>query len=99
MAERNIKVIVRDKNASVEGSPVIICGNSDYTITFDFDTDWSLTGVRTARFVYVKGGKVQHEDVVFFADKVKVPVISKLRSSRSKSARNKRACFAISVSE
>lgn len=76
MAERNIKILVRDKRAQVEGSPVIICGNSDYTITFDFDDEWTEGGARTARFVYVKGGKVQHEDVVFLADTVGVPVLS-----------------------
>lgn len=76
MVERNITILVRDKQAQVVGSPVIICGNSDYTITFDFDDDWSLTGVRSARFVYVKAGRVEHEDVAFPGDTVAVPVLS-----------------------
>lgn len=72
----NIIINVTDKRALLEGSPVIICGNSDYTVTFTFDDEWSLTGVRTARFVYVKDGKVQHEDKPFQGDTVDVPVLS-----------------------
>lgn len=73
----NIKILVRDKRAIVEGSPVIICGNSDYVVAFDFDDEWSATGPKTARFVYVKEGEVQHEDVVFSdATAVPVPVLS-----------------------
>lgn len=75
MAE-NIKVIIRERRAQVEGGPVIVCGNSDYTITFDFDSDWNLTGPKTARFVYVKGGEVLHEDKVFSGKTVAVPVLS-----------------------
>lgn len=75
MAE-NILIIIQERRAQVVGSPVIVCGNSDYTIAFDFDSDWNLTGPKTARFVYVKGGKVQHEDKVFSGDTVNVPVLS-----------------------
>lgn len=75
MAE-NIKVFIRERRAQVEGAPVIVCGNSDYTITFDFDSDWSQTGPKTARFVYVKGGEVLHEDKVFQSKTVAVPVLS-----------------------
>lgn len=80
MAERNIKILVRDKKALVEGGPVIVCGNSDYTITFDFDDDWSPAGVRTARFVYVRGGQVHHQDVVFEGTTASVPVLSGITS-------------------
>lgn len=76
MADKNIKITVRDRRAIVEGSPVIICGNSGYTVTFAFDDEWNLTGVRTARFVYFKDGTVQHEDVVFSDNVVAVPVLS-----------------------
>ena len=77
MAE-NIRVIIRERRAQVDGGPVIICGNSDYTITFDFDSDWSAAGTRTARFVYVKSGQVQHEDVIFVGSTVNVPVLSEV---------------------
>lgn len=76
MADKNIKIAVVGKKATLEGTPVIVCGNSDYTVTFAFDDEWSLTGVRTARFVYTKDGEVQHEDVPFSGDTVAVPVLS-----------------------
>jgi len=39
-----------------------------------------VTGVRTARFVYVRDGKVQHEDVVFSGNTVAVPILSGIDS-------------------
>ena len=77
---KNINITVENKRATVVGSPVIICGNSDYTVTFAFDSDWNVTGVRTARFVYVKDGKVQHEDKVFSGNTVAVPILSGIDS-------------------
>jgi len=73
---KNINITVENKRATVVGSPVIICGNSDYTVTFAFDNEWSLTGPKTARFVYVKRGEVMHEDVPFSGNTVAVPVLS-----------------------
>ena len=75
MADKNIKIQVIDKKAILTGTPVIVCGNSDYTVTFTFDDEWSQTGSRTARFVYVKDGKVQHEDKVFLGNVVAVPIL------------------------
>ncbi len=75
MAERNINISITNKKATVIGTPVIVCGNSDYTATFTFDDEWNLTGPRTARFVYVKDGKVQHQDVVFSGNVVAVPIL------------------------
>ena len=75
MAERNINITIANKKATVIGAPVIVCGNSDYTATFTFDDEWNLTGPRTARFVYVKDGKVQHQDVVFSGNVVAVPIL------------------------
>lgn len=80
MADKNIKIQVIDKKATVIGTPVIVCGNSDYTATFTFDDEWSLTGPKTARFVYVKDGKVQHEDVAFSGNVVAVPVLENVDS-------------------
>lgn len=73
---KNISITVENKRATVVGSPVIVCGNSDYAVTFAFDDEWSLTGPKTARFVYVKRGKVEHEDKVFEGNTVAVPVLS-----------------------
>lgn len=75
MTDKNIKILVIEKKAILTGTPVIVCGNSDYTVTFTFDDEWNLTGPRTARFVYVKDGKVQHEDVLFPGNVVAVPIL------------------------
>lgn len=72
----DIRIKVIEKRAVVEGSPVIVCGNSDYTATFTFDEEWSQVAVKTARFVYVKDGEPKHEDVVFSGNTVAVPVLS-----------------------
>lgn len=76
MADKNIKITVMNRRAILEGSPVIICGNSGYTVTFSFDDEWDLTGVRTARFVYIKAGEVRHEDKVFEGNVVDVPILA-----------------------
>lgn len=73
---KDIKITVADKKATLEGTPIIVCGNSDYTVTFSFDSEWSAMGPRTARFVYIKNGEKQHTDVVFSGATVAVPVLS-----------------------
>lgn len=72
----DIKITVADKKATLVGTPIIVCGNSDYTVTFSFDSEWSAMGPRTARFVYIKNGEKQHEDVVFSGSTVAVPVLA-----------------------
>ena len=72
----DIQVKVANKVASVIGSPVIVCGNSDYNISFDFDTEWEGQNVKTARFIYKKDGKLQFRDVVFSGSVAAVPVLS-----------------------
>lgn len=71
-----IKINVLNKYPSVEGSPVIVCGNSDYTIDFLFDSEWIASAAKTARFVYVQDGEVKYTDVVFTGTTVDVPVLS-----------------------
>lgn len=75
----NIKISVTKKIPTVEGTPCIVCGNSDYTITFAFDEEWAELPVKTARFVYSSGGAMQHQDKSFEGDTVAVPVLSNIR--------------------
>lgn len=75
----NININVSEKRASVIGAPIIVCGNSDYSITFDFDAEWAGTAAKTARFAYAQGGVLKHQDVVFFGNVVDVPVLSNVR--------------------
>lgn len=76
MTDKIIKIQVIDKKAILIGTPVIVCGNSDYIVTFDFDNEWSLTGLKTARFVYILDGVKKYTDVAFSGDTVAVPVLA-----------------------
>jgi hypothetical protein len=61
----------------VQGSPCIICGNSDYSLTFDFaDPEWAEHEERTARFTFVRRGELRYDEVIFKGDTVSVPVLS-----------------------
>lgn len=77
----DIQITITEKRPQVIGAPVIVCGNSDYTITFIFDSEWSA-GTKTARFVYVRDGAVMHEDVVFSGSTVAVPILDNVREVR-----------------
>ena len=74
---KNIHITVADKIAT-NNSPreCIVCGNSDYFITFSFDSEWDAETTRTARFVYYKDGKSSFQDCVFVGDTVQAPVMS-----------------------
>lgn len=77
-----IKINVTNKRAVLVGSPVIVCGNSGYTLEFTFDAEWSAESVRTARFVYVRDGSVQYQDVVFSGPTAQVPVLANVQEVR-----------------
>ena len=47
-----IKVSVQNKIAEAEKGKFIVCRNSDYTIKFDFDSEWSGYNFKTALFVF-----------------------------------------------
>lgn len=70
-----IIVNVREKIAQVQGNPEIVCGNSDYTVTFDFDAEWNQYTEKTAHFAFVQDGKPQFYDVIFSCNTVKIPAV------------------------
>ena len=70
--QKVISVTVRDRIASAPKDAEYICGNSDFSVVFDFDTEWADQKVKTARFIW--NGK--WVDVVFTGNKCDVPVIS-----------------------
>ena len=51
---------------------LLICGNSDFTIKFLFDSEWDSELVKTARFIW----NGQYEDIVFTGNSCKVPLVS-----------------------
>lgn len=65
-----IKIAVKNKVAH-STNDIIVCGNNDYVIEFEFDEEWGAYSVKTARFMY--DGK--YEDVVFGGNKVVAPVL------------------------
>lgn len=77
-----INITVEKKRAAVIGTPIIICGNSDYTIEFAFDEEWAELETKTARFVYVQNGAVKHEDQIFTGNTVAVPILINTRLVR-----------------
>lgn len=80
MPDTIISVSIKDRYALTEGSPVLVCGNSDYFIKFSFDEEWDAYEAKTARFIYTRAGKVRYQDIVFTGDTVQVPVLSMVRA-------------------
>lgn len=78
----DIQIAITDKRPQVIGAPVIVCGNSDYTLTFSFDAGWDAVGAKTARFVYIRDGAVMYEDVAFTGATVAVPILTNIREVR-----------------
>ena len=73
-----IKISVNNKIATLQDNCLIINGNSDYVIKFDFDSEWDAYETKTARFVTARG----YTDVVFSGDEVALPVITDAISVR-----------------
>lgn len=78
----DIKVNITNKRCTVQGAPVIVCGNSDYTITFTFDEEWAQAGEKTARFSYVRDGELKFRDVKLKDNTAAVPPVYRTRVLR-----------------
>ncbi|MBR5722980.1 MAG: hypothetical protein IKX57_05060 [Oscillospiraceae bacterium] len=72
-----IRLIVRNKRIFAEEPPVIVCGNSDYTLYFDPDAEWAPFREKTARFFWYDNRRrtYLHTDVLFAGNAVTVPVL------------------------
>lgn len=71
-----IQIDVANKRAAVVGSPTIVCGNSGYSVKFNFDDEWAAENIKTARFVFTKGSEVKYIDVDFDGSVAPVPTLS-----------------------
>lgn len=71
----NINITIEKKHCTVLGTPVIVCGNTGYTITFTFDAEWDTAGDKTARFSYVRDGKRLYQDAPVIGNTVEVPAV------------------------
>ena len=68
----NIEINVFDKVAILATDIVAVCGNSDYVIQFNFDSEWDDFETKTARFKWNKS----YQDVVFTGNSCNMPVIN-----------------------
>ena len=66
-----IKIKVRDKCA--EGEGVIICNNSDYTVVWDLDGEWTPYDTKTMRVNLTDGS---YQDVMFTGDTATLPALT-----------------------
>ena len=70
-----IQISIADKIAAVQGSPTIICGNSDYTVTFSFDSEWDNYTEKTCVFRFYYNGLRQKRSYLFTGASVAVPIL------------------------
>lgn len=70
-----IKITITNKKAAVEGTPVIVCGNSDYVLKLTLDAEWAGHNTKTARFVYRSNGVNCFAEKVFTGTTCEVPVL------------------------
>lgn len=71
-----IRINVANKIAVAVGTPLIVCGNSDYYISFTFDDEWNDYYEKTARFVFMKDGIEKNIDVLFAGTICEVPILT-----------------------
>lgn len=67
-----INISVKNHVAKQTDQTIYVCGNNDYEINFDFDSEWDQYDVKTARFTYAG----TYVDVVFTGNTCAVPVIT-----------------------
>ena len=70
-----INIRVRSKQAKLVGTPVITCGNSDYSLHFDFDEEFAEYTAKTLRIVFRQRGQLKHWDLLFNGDAVSLPPV------------------------
>lgn len=53
--DKTFNISVKSKQAKNLSKIPYVCGNTDYRVAFDFDDDWNLYPIKTARFVAADG--------------------------------------------
>lgn len=72
----DIVISVANRVATPPSNAVIVCGNSEYNIVFDFDAEWQEENSKTARFVWFVKNKAYSKEIPFEGDTVAVPILS-----------------------
>lgn len=71
-----ITIAVRNRIASVRGSPApeIVCGNSDYVLSFDWDAEWDEFDAVTCCIISYSEGGTTRSEIMVSDGTVTVPV-------------------------
>ena len=70
---KNLRIIVVDKIATyLQRDGEIVCGNSDYQLSFTLDDEWENITTKTARFRW----NGENHDVTFTGTACPVPIIN-----------------------
>lgn len=72
---KTLKINVTDKIPTAADNYIIVCGNSDYIIQFDFDEEWNAHQIKTAQFNYLSDGKLNSIPVMFEGNECAVPIL------------------------
>lgn len=78
-SKKNIPVQVKNRVAWTGWSGYIVCGNTDYTVTFTFDEEWGEATAKTARFKFRTDEGMRYTDQPFTGNTVAVPMLSNVR--------------------
>lgn len=75
-----ILVKIKNKIATlIDPEQYIVCGNSDYSIQFEFDDDWNDYPIKTVRLVLSNG---EYIDRIFEGNVCKIPAVYDVSSCR-----------------
>lgn len=67
-----ISVTVEDKIVKVEQPPIFVCNNTDYVISFTFDSEWTDRNEKVLRLLFRNG---TYYDVPFTGTECNVPLV------------------------
>lgn len=71
-----IEIKITQKRAELQGSCVLVCGNSGDTVKFIFDNEWGQYSNKTARFAFTRDGERYYTDVLFEGSVCEIPMLS-----------------------
>lgn len=76
--DTQILIQIEDLIATAQGEPVIVCGNSGYTVDFSFDAAWAPYLLKTVRFAWTDTmtGQRRHIDKQYVGEPIAVPTIA-----------------------
>ena len=75
-----IFIQIANKRATLTTPIVIVTANSDYEITFDFDSEWDDFDAKTLEVKYIDTACVMRkQEVLFEGDTVALPVLHNIR--------------------